>query len=54
MCDQQLQPGIFSIETRDVQQQNNGGDGNNGGSRGVVGYKNYGNANQYGNIMGVA
>ena len=54
MCDQQLQPGIFSIETRDAQQQNNGGDGNNGGSRGVVGYKNYGNANQYGNITGVA
>lgn len=39
VCDPQLQPGILSIETRDV-----------GG--GAVGYENYGNANRYGNIHG--
>ena len=43
VCDPQLQPGILSIETRDV---------GVGGGKGVVGYENYGNANRYGNIHG--
>ena len=43
VCDPQLQPGILSIETRDM---------GVGGGKGVVGYENYGNANRYGNIHG--
>ncbi|KAL7532106.1 hypothetical protein ACHAXR_004436 [Thalassiosira sp. AJA248-18] len=39
VCDAHLQPGILSIETRDV-------------SGGMMGYENYGNANRYGNIHG--
>ena len=39
VCDSHLQPGILSIETRDV-------------GAGVMGYENYGNANRYGNIHG--
>ena len=44
VCDPQLQPGILSIETRDV--------GVGGSGKGVVGFENYGNANRYGNIHG--
>lgn len=39
VCDNQLQSGILSIETRDV-------------SGGMMGYENFGNANRYGNIHG--
>ena len=47
VCDPHMQPGILSIETRDV-----GGNEGGGGGGGVVGYENYGNANRYGNIHG--
>mmetsp|Transcript_8592 Transcript_8592/g.13995 ORF Transcript_8592/g.13995 Transcript_8592/m.13995 type:complete len:421 (+) Transcript_8592:126-1388(+) len=51
VSDQQLQPGILSIETRDVQEVKGGEDGIHGGG-GTRGYENYGNANRYGNIHG--
>ena len=38
VCESNLQPGILSIETRDV-------------SGGMMGYENFGNANRYGNII---
>merc|ERR1712029_805110 len=45
VCDSRLQPGILSVETRDV-----GGDQEGSGE--AVGYENYGNANRYGDIHG--
>lgn len=43
VCDEHLQPGILSIETRDM-------GGSSGG--GTKGYEMFGNANRYGNIHG--
>lgn len=45
VCDEHLQPGILSIETRDM-------GGNNGSGDGTKGYEMFGNANRYGNIHG--
>jgi hypothetical protein len=44
VCDEHLQPGILSIETRDMGSENGGG--------GTKGYEMFGNANRYGNIHG--
>jgi hypothetical protein len=45
VCDEHLQPGILSIETRDMGGENGSGDG-------TKGYEMFGNANRYGNIHG--